>query len=116
MKKEMIKPFIWGFIAGAVVLLIVIFWTGFAVTKSSAEQQAEEMAEEAVVDKLATICVAQFEQDPEKEKKRKELEDTASYQRGDYVKKQGWANMPGIKEPDSSVCDECAERILKASK
>ena len=86
MKKEMIKPFIWGFVVGAVVLLIVIFRTGFTVTKSSAEQKAKEMAEKAVVDKLATICVAQFQQDPEKEKKRKELEKTASYQR-DTMKK-----------------------------
>ncbi|HIJ56457.1 MAG TPA: hypothetical protein HPQ03_10065 [Deltaproteobacteria bacterium] len=112
MKKEMIKPFAWGLAAGAVVLLIVIFWSGFAVTKSSAKEQAEDMAEKAVVDKLATICVAQFQQDPEKEQKRKVLKETASYDRDDFVKKQGWATMPGIEKPDSSVCDECAERIL----
>ena len=112
MKKEMIKPFAWGLAAGAVVLLIVIFWSGFAVTKSSAEEQAEDMAEKAVVEKLATICVAQFQQDPEKEQKRKVLKETASYDRDDFVKKQGWATMPGIEKPDSSVCDECAERIL----
>jgi len=116
MKKEMIQPFALGAAAGAVVLLIVIFWSGFAVIQSSANEQAEDMVEKAVVDKLATICVAQFQQDLEKEQKRKALKETTSYERGGYVKKQGWATMPGIEEPDSSVCDECAERILKASK
>jgi len=36
--------------------------------------------EKAVVDKLATICVAQFQQDLEKEQKRKALEETTSYE------------------------------------
>jgi hypothetical protein len=32
-----------------------------------------------------------------------------------HVKKQGWATMPGEKEPESRVADECAELLLLTS-
>ena len=70
----------------------------------------------AVAQRLAPICVYQFNQDPEKDQKLKELKETAYYQRGDYVKKQGWATMPGEEEPDSRVCEECAKLLMLISK
>jgi hypothetical protein len=115
-KKEYIKPFVWGFVVGAIVLLIVIFSAGWVTTSGSAQNKAEEMAEEAVVARLAPICVVQFLQDPEKDKKLKELKETSSWERGDYVKKQGWATMPGEKEPDSKVAEECANRLVELKK
>ncbi len=116
MKKEYIKPFVWGFVVGAIVLLIVIFSAGWVTTSGSAQNKAEEMAEEAVVARLAPICVVQFLQDPEKDKKLKELKETSSWERGGYVQKQGWATMPGEKEPDSKVADECANRLVELEK
>ena len=116
MRKEDIKPVLLGMGIGAIVLLIVIFSAGWVTTSGSAQNKAEEMAEEAVVDRLAPICVVQFLQDPEKDKKLKELKDTSSWQRGDYVIKQGWATMPGEKEPDSKVADECARRLVELEK
>ena len=56
MRKEMIKPFAWGIVVGAIVLLIVIFSTGWVVTSGSAKAKAEK----AVLDRLASICVARF--------------------------------------------------------
>ena len=113
MKKEYIKPLIWGVVVGAIVLLIVIFATGWVVTSGSARAKAEEMAEAAVVDRLAPICVAQFLQDPKKEERLKELKEVDSWKRSEYVQKQGWATMPGEKEPDSKVADECAKRLME---
>ena len=37
MKKEYIKPFVWGSAVGAIVLLIVIFSAGWVVTSGSAQ-------------------------------------------------------------------------------
>jgi len=107
MTKEMIKPFVWGIVVGAIVLLIVIFSAGWVVTNGKAEQ----MANQAVVDKLASICVAQFLQDPNKEERLKELKATDSWQRDSYVEKGGWATMPGEDSPYSMVADECAKRL-----
>ncbi len=41
------------------------------------------------------------------------LIETDTWQRGDYVEKQGWATMPYEKEPDSAVADKCVEQIMQ---
>ncbi len=116
MKKEYIKPFVWGLAVGAIVLLIVIFSTGWVVTSGSAQTKAGEMAEEAVLKRLAPICVTQFKQDPSKEERLKELKKVDSWKRGEYVQKQGWATMPGETEADRNVADECARRLVELEK
>ena len=113
MKKEMIKPFVWGIVVGAIVLLIVIFSTGWVVTSSSAQDKAEEMTEKAVIDQLAPICVEQFLKDPNREERLKELKEKDSWKQGDYVKETGWATMPGAESPAPGVADECARRLME---
>ena len=115
MKKQDIKPFVWGMAAGAVVLLIVIFSAGWVVTSGSAEAEAKAMATDAVMSRLAPIAVAQFMQDPNKEERLKEmkkLETWGENNRSDYVKIQGWATMPGEKDPDGQIADEVARRLM----
>ena len=114
--KEKIKVLVWGAIGGAIVLAIIGFAWGGWVTGGTAQEMAKEMADEAVIDRLAPICVAQFQQDPNKEERLKELKKLDSWKRGDYVKKQGWATIPGEKEPDSKVADECARRLVEPEK
>ena len=116
MKKEYIKPFVWGLVVSAILTMIIGFAFGGWVTGGTAQRMAKEMADEAVIDRLAPICVTQFNQDPEKDKKLQELKEISSYQRGDYVEKQGWATMPGEKEPDSNVANECAKRLVELEK
>jgi hypothetical protein len=48
--------------------------------------------------------------------KLKEVKATDTWQRGDYVKKQGWATMPGEAEPDGKVADECVKLLMLTSK
>ncbi len=103
-----IKVGIWSAIGGAIVLAIIGFNWGGWVTGGT----AQIMAGEAVVDRLALICVAQFNQDPEQAQKIKELKKTDYWTRDSYVEKQGWATMPGEKKPDSKVTAECASQIM----
>ena len=114
--KEKIKLGLWGAVGGAIVLLIIGFGFGGWVKGSTAQRMAEEMAEDAVLDRLAPICVVKFNQDPEKDQKLKELKKESSWQRDDYVIKQGWATMPGEKEPDRKVANECARRLVELEK
>ena len=112
MNWEKIKIGVWGAVGGAIITMIIGFAWGGWVTGGTAQTTAKEMAEAAVVDRLVPICIAQFNQDPEKDQKLKELKEKSSWERNEYVNKQGWATMPFEKEPDREVTDKCAEQIL----
>ncbi len=113
MNWEKIKTGLWGAIGGAIVLAIVGFAWGGWVTGETAQEMAEQMAEDAVVDRLAPICVEQFSQGTEKDLKLKELKAKISYLRREYVEKQGWATMPGEEKPDSKVAEKCRDRLIE---
>ncbi len=113
MNKEMIKPMVQGIVIGAIVMVIVMFWTGWAVTSGAAAANSEEMAKEAVVENLGPICVEQYLQDPNKLERFAELKKKSSYQRDDYVNEIGWATMPGAESPVRGVADACAKRIME---
>ena len=114
MLKEMIKPpYLWGVVSGAIALLIVIFWTGWVVTSSTAETEGKQMAKEAVQENLVPICVEQYLQDPNKVERFAELKEKSSYQRDDYVEEIGWANMPGSESSVRGIADKCAKQIIE---
>ena len=111
------KPALWGGIAGSVAIAIVGFSAGWVVTSGSARDMAEKRGENAVIAALTPICIAQFKsQAPETRiTQLAALKDERSWQRGDYVEKQGWATMPGSKEPDNEVADACASELMKVA-
>lgn len=94
----------------ASTMLVGFTWGGW-VTGSTSRQAATTMSNTAVVQRLSTICVAQFQQDPAKAEKLTALKAASSYQQGTYVKEQGWATMPGDEQADSKVATECAKQL-----
>jgi hypothetical protein len=105
----------WACVASVVLTMIVGFSWGGWVTGGTARQTAEAMARDAVVQRLAPICVMQSGKDLGKGQKLVALKDESSWQRGEYVSKQGWATMPGEKEPDRRVAEACAALLLPSS-
>ena len=101
----------------AVVAIIITLYFGFSrggwMLGTSAQKMADRAAEDAVVERLASICVAQFNQDPLNAEKLAELTViTSSVQRATYVKDQGWATMPGETDPDNRVATECTRQLM----
>jgi hypothetical protein len=68
-----------------------------------------------VVNRLAPICVAQARRDPRQAQKLQEWKAVSTWERGDYVSKQGWATMPGEEKTDGRVADQCAKLLGQAS-
>jgi hypothetical protein len=98
---------------GAVVLALYLgFARGGWVTGGTANRLAQTAAQSAVVDRLAPICVAQFNTDPESAVKLAELKAVSSFQRSSFVKDQGWATMPGETGPDNRVAAECTKQLM----
>ncbi len=97
------------FVATIVLTIIIGFsWGGWTTGAT-----ANKMTNEAVTQRLALICVGQFNQDPDHSQKLTELQETNPFGRDDYVKDQGWATMPGEDKPDSKVADGCAKLIVR---
>jgi hypothetical protein len=109
------RPAAWGGIVGIAAIAVVGFGTGWVVTSGSAQKMAAAQGEKAVLAALTPICVAQFKGlTPElRTTQLAALKGESSWQRGDYVEKQGWATMPGSKAPDDEVADACATELMK---
>jgi hypothetical protein len=105
----------WFGVASVVVTMVVGFTWGGWVTGGTARRMAEASGEDAVVKRMAPICVIRFKEDPKRDQKLKQLKEINVWEQGDYVKKQGWATMPGDKEPESRVADECAKLLVLIS-
>jgi hypothetical protein len=92
-------------------MIIGFKWGGW-MTGGAADSMAKKNSEEAVIARLAPICVAQFLQDPTKAAKLEELKAMNSYSRGSYIEKQGWATITGAEDPDRKVAAECAKLLM----
>jgi len=103
----------------AIIAVVLALYLGFAkggwVTGGTASRMAETSAQDAVVERLASICVAQFAADSQHAVKLVELKALTSYQRSNYIKDQGWATMPGETGPDNRVATECAAQLIRIS-
>jgi hypothetical protein len=106
---------LWSWVASIVVTMIIGFTWGGWVTGGTARKMAEVIGEDAVVKRLAPMCVLQFRQDMKKDQKLRGLKETGTWEKTEFVKKQGWATMPGEREPDSKVADECVKLLLLIS-
>ncbi|MFA5027871.1 MAG: hypothetical protein WC713_08320 [Candidatus Methylomirabilota bacterium] len=105
----------WSWVAVMALTMVLGFTWGGWVTAGTAQTTAETMMQDAVVKRLGPMCVTQFQRSPGKEQKLAELEKTDSWQRSEFIEKQGWATMPGEEKPDSKVAAEC-ERLLLVKK
>ena len=110
--KEKIKTGVWGAVIGAVVAMIIGFGWGGWVLGSTSQRNAGAMVDEALIARLAPMCVAQFNADAQKDTRLEELKAKNRWEKEKYVLDQGWATMPFEEEPDSMLAEMCVEQIL----
>jgi hypothetical protein len=103
----------WACLASVILTIVIGFTWGGWVTTRGAEETAQAMAKEAVVERLAPICVAQFDLDPEKEAKFDEMIEMTSSGQNQFVRDQGWATISGEANPDRKVADACTKLLLE---
>lgn len=110
-----IKPGVWGGIIGAIAITIVGFSAGWVVTNGSAQKMAKDEGAKAVIAALTPVCVAQFKSQPQETQAMQlaALQKENTYNRGDYIEKQGWATLPGSEAPNDAVAGSCAKELMK---
>lgn len=111
MLKEDTKPFLLGTLIGAAC----ISWLGFAVigwqSSSTAERMAKKRANEDVISAEANVCKFQFSSAANQKERLASLLKVDRYARGELLAKDGFATMPGSKEPVSGVAEACANLL-----
>jgi hypothetical protein len=95
-------------------MLVGFNWGGW-VTAGTAQKTAETMAKSAVIERLAPICVAQFNLDPDKALKLGEMSELTSSKQRQFVVDQGWATISGVEKPDRRVATACTNLLLEMS-
>ena len=113
--KDKISIGVWCAIGGAIITMIIGFNWGGWVRGSTSVSMGEKMARSAVAERLAPICVSQFNIDPQREENLLTLQEKSSWEQEKYIKTQGWATMPAEETPDSMVAARCSELIAKDS-
>jgi len=109
------KPAIWGAVAGCAATAIVGFgYMGWS-TAASTERLAVERANTAVVAALVPLCIANAKADEDLSRMVKFKAESSSYSRSDLVRTSGWASVPGMTAPSSSLVDACSEQLRSTS-
>lgn len=105
--------FIWSLLAAVALTMLVGFTWGGWMTSAGAQNLANASAKSAVIERLAPMCVAQFNADPDKAQKLLAFQESTSYARTKYVTDQGWATLPGETKPTSQVASACADLLTQ---
>ena len=113
MNQENIKTAIWGLFSGSVISMIIGFTYGGWMFGSPAFSKGEEIARVAIADRLTPMCMAKFNQDPEKKIKLIEMNSMDVWYAEKYVKDQGWATIPFEDISDNNIADYCTTLIIK---
>ena len=110
-KREMLKPFSWGFASGCVALTIVSFSAGWVVTSGARDHQVQT----ALISGQASIC-ARLAQDHRQA--TGDATDLLGYQARDArdtLAKTFAVALPGQESADASVISACSDMLNKAA-
>jgi uncharacterized membrane protein YccF (DUF307 family) len=104
---------LWIVIGGVILTLYLGFYQAGWVTAGTANRMVAISSQEAVTERLAPICLAQFNQDPLRAQKLDEFKAlTTTSQRTRFVSDHAWSIMPGELAADSKVAAECGRQLL----
>ena len=92
-------------------MLVGFMWGGWT-TSGTARAMADKAADDARATLAAEICTAQFNRNPDAATQLTALNKLESWDRADFIRKGGWANLPGLKEPVSGSADICAQQLV----
>lgn len=102
----------WCCVLSMIATMLVGFTWGGWTTSGTALAMADKAAEGARATLAAEICTAQFNRNPDAAAQLTALNKLDNWDRGDFIRKGGWATLPGVKEPVSGSADLCAQQLV----
>ncbi|MBN8888953.1 MAG: hypothetical protein ABS99_03630 [Acetobacteraceae bacterium SCN 69-10] len=104
----------WSCAGCAVATIVVGFAWGGWVTGGTAARMASDAADGARTQLAAAVCVSRFDSGPDAAAQLAALKKADSYSRSSLIEKDGWATLPGGKNPVDGAADLCARRLVSA--
>jgi hypothetical protein len=105
--RELLKPGIYGALAGAVFVGVVGFTWGGWVIGGTANDRAMAMSRTDVVASRVPVCLGMARADPERADTLATIRAASTDQRRDALMAAGWATMPGTDAPDRDIAQAC---------
>ena len=99
----------------AIATMIVGFTWGGWVAGGTAAEMADKAAAGASAKLAAAVCAAQFKRAPDMAVQLVALNKLDTWQRGDFIKKGGWATLPGMTDAVTGAADLCARELTDSS-
>jgi hypothetical protein len=99
----------------AATMMVGFNWGGW-VTGATATRMASDAARGAQATLASANCVSRFSQGPDAVTQLAALKKAATYERGDLIKRGGWATMPGSTEPVPGAADICAQQLISENR
>ena len=101
----------WCCALSAIATIVVGFTWGGWMTSGSAAAMADSAAAGAQAKLGAAICIAQFKHGSDAALQLAALKKLDHWDRADFIRKGGWASLPGMTDPVSGAADLCAEQL-----
>lgn len=108
---EWLKPGLYGAACGAVALAVIGFSWGGWVIGGTARTMVTDQSKAEVATALSLIWIDQSKRDLQLVERVAVIKTASSWNRGDLVRTNGWATMPGSAEGNSQVVKDCADKI-----
>lgn len=105
----------WCCALSVVATMVVGFVWGGWVTGGTAAEMARKAGDEANASLAAAICMTQFNKAGDATTQLAALHKLDTWQRSDFIKKGGWANLPGMKDPVNGSSEMCAKKLIEAT-
>jgi hypothetical protein len=103
----------WSCMVCIVATIVIGFSWGGWVTGGTATQMATDAAAGANAQMAAADCIIRFKDGPDATAELAALKKTdSSYEQSDLIQKEGWATMPGSKDPVKGAADICARNLV----
>lgn len=103
----------WSCVACVAATIVIGFSWGGWVTGGTSTQLAANAASEASAQMAAADCIIRFKKGPDATGQLTALKKAdSSYEQADLIKKNGWATMPGSKDPVEGAADICARNLV----
>ena len=106
----------WTAVAAVIATVAIGFGAGGWVTGGTSQKLADQAAEASHDQLAAAVCAREFMRASDARARLANLQKLQAWEREQQLVKDGWATMPGEREPDRDAAELCVSRLVDQGK